>query len=216
MNLSKARLLGMSAAAALALVLVQAALAAEKQPIRFNASDQAAAKAVTLKAADLGPGWKGGVKKPNLTPDNTCAMKVSDLVLTGAAKSEFKGQGATITSESEVLQSAALVAADWQRSVGNAAFMACTRRELLKLDEAKVVSFKKIAFPKLTRYAVRYRTVADYGETGSSVRVLVDLILLGQGRTEISLIVSTRYADRADADLAERNLALILVSRIAA
>ena len=78
------------------------------------------------------------------------------------------------------------------------------------------VSFKKVAFPRLTQYAARYRMVADFGKAGSTVRGLVDIIALGQGRTEISLVVTTRYADRAAADLVEKHLAKILVSRIAA
>jgi hypothetical protein len=204
--------------AALGLVVVQAAFAVEKQPIKFNAADQAAAKALTLKAADIGAGWKGGTEKPQLNPDNPCAMKRSDLVLTGAAKSEFKTQGASITSESNILQSPAMVTADWQRTVQSATFMSCTRNVYMKSGEAnvKVISFTKLAFPKLTRYAARYRLLADYGAAGSTVRVLVDMIFLGQGRSEISLIVSTPYADRLAADGAERRLAQILVSRIAA
>ena len=51
----------------LGLVLVQAAFAGEKQPIRFNAADQAAAKAVTLKAADLGPRLEG--RREEARPD---------------------------------------------------------------------------------------------------------------------------------------------------
>ena len=82
----------------LGLVFVQAAFAADKQPIRFNAADQAAAKAVTLKAADLGPAWKGGARKPDLTSDDDCSFKRSDLVLTGAAKSEFKLEAAGASS----------------------------------------------------------------------------------------------------------------------
>ncbi len=203
--------------AGLGLVFVQAALAVERQPVRFNGADQAAAKALTLKAADIGPGWKGGAKQPDLNPDSPCAMKRSDLVLTGAARSEFKTQGAAITSESNVLQSPAMVTAEWQRSIHSATFMACARRAYMKSDEAnvKVVSFTKLAFPKLTRYSARYRVLADYGTSGNTVRVLVDLIFLGQGRSEISLIVSTPYADRAAADGAERRLAQILVRRIA-
>lgn len=218
MRSSKTLIRTVACVAGFGLVLVQAALAVEKQPIRFNSSDQAAAKALTLKAADVGPGWKGGAKPAELNPDNPCAMKRSDLVLTGAAKSEFKGQGAVISSESNVLQSPAMVTADWQRTVQSPGFMACTRGVYMKSDDAnvKVVSFTKLAFPKLTRYAARYRVVADYGTSGGSVRVLVDLIFLGQGRSEISLIVSTPYADRAAADGAERRLAQILVRRISA
>jgi hypothetical protein len=202
----------------LGLVFVQAALAADKQPIRFNAADQAAAKAVTVKAADLSAVWKGGAKKPDLTPDDDCSYKRSDLVLTGAAKSEFKMQGASITSESNVLQSPAMVAAEWRRSFGSSTYMACARKVVMDTDEANVkfVSFKKIAFPKLAQYSTRYRMVADYGDAGSSVRVLVDIVMLGRGRTEISLILTVPYADRAAADAAERQLATLLVSRIGA
>lgn len=202
----------------LGLVFVQAALAVEKQPIKFNAADQAAAKALTLKATDIGAGWKGGATKPDLNPDNPCVMKRSDLLLTGAARSTFKAQGATITSESNLLQSPAMVAADWQRTIGSAKFMACTRGVYMKSDEAnvKIVSFTKLPFPKLTRYAARYRLLADYAASGKSVRVLVDMVFLGQGRSEISLLLSTPYADRAAADAAERRLAQILVSRLRA
>jgi hypothetical protein len=98
----------------LGLVLVQAAFAGEKQPIKFNA-DQAAESSDT-ENSDLGPGWKGGAAKPQLS-QTIRAMKRSDLVLTGAARSEFKTQGATITSESNILQSPTMVSADWQPTV---------------------------------------------------------------------------------------------------
>jgi hypothetical protein len=218
MRSSKTPIRTVACVVGLGLMFVQAALAADKQPIRFNAGDQAAAKAVTLKAADLGPSWKGGAKKPDLTPDADCAYKRSDLVLTGAAKSEFKTPGASVTSESNVLQSAAMVGVEWRRSFANSTYMACARKIVMNTEEAKVkfVSFKKIAFPTLAQYSARYRMVADYGEVGSSIRVLVDIIMLGRGRTEIALTLSTPYADRAAADVAERQLAALLVSRIVA
>jgi hypothetical protein len=111
-----------------------------------------------------------------------------------------------------------MVATDWRRSVGSAGVMACIRREVMKSDEAglTMVSFEKTAFPKLAQYVARYRNVVDYKTGGSSVRAVVDLIVLGKGRTEISLILTTRYADRAQADLFERALAKLLVSRISA
>ena len=218
MRSSKKPIRTVACVAGLGLVFVQAALAVDKQPIRFNAADQAAAKALTLKASDLGPGWKGGATKPELNPDNPCAMKRSDLVLTGAAKSEFKTQGAAITSESNVLRSPAMVTADWQRSVESASVHGLHPRRVheVRRSEREGGLVHKLPFPKLTRYAARYRVVADYGTPGNAVSVLVDLIFLGQGRSEISLIVSTPYADRAAADRAERRLAQILVKRITA
>ncbi len=58
--------------------------------------------------------------------------------------------------------------------------------------------------------------VADYvnaGELGPHAR---GLVVLGRGRTEISLVVTVPYADRAAADVVERKLAKLLVSRIVA
>lgn len=203
------------ALAALMLVIVQAAFAAEKQPIRFNAADQAAAKAMTLKASDLGAGWKGGATKPDLSND-TCPTKRSDLVLTGAAKSEFKQAGLMVSSESAVLRTAAMVRADWQRTVASPAFWACGRRELAKMEGAKLVSLKNVGFPKVAQYSARYRALYDFGTTGSPALFMIDIITVGQGRSEISVMLSAPYADRAAADAAGRRLAKILVNRIRA
>ena len=62
MTSSKTSIRRVACVVGLGLVLVQAALAADTRQIRFNTVDQAAAKAVTLKAGDLGPGWKGGAR----------------------------------------------------------------------------------------------------------------------------------------------------------
>ena len=110
-------------ATALMLVAIQAAWAAETYPIRYNAADQAAAKAITLTKADLGAGWKGGQSKPELS-NNTCPTKRSDLVLTGASEATFQSSGVLVTSQGLVLSSAAMVRMDWQRTVANPAFWA--------------------------------------------------------------------------------------------
>jgi hypothetical protein len=218
-SLHAGRRMRATAIAVLALIVVPVALAVEKQPRRLNAADQAAAKAATLKLSDFaaGTGWKGGAVKPDLTSDSKCVSKVSDLVITGNAKSEFNAAAAAmrITSETEVLESAAMVTADWQRTVGNAAFMACTRKEYSQLEAGfKVISFTKLAFPKLTRYTARYRVLADVETQDGRLRVLVDLILLGQSRNETTLVLSAPYVAHAAVDAAERRLAQTLVSRM--
>lgn len=210
MNMSKARFGGVLAA--LTLVVIQAAYAAEKQPLEFNPADQAAAKAITLKLSDLGAGWKGGPAKVDFSND-TCPTKVSDLVVTGAAKSTFSGDGVFVTSEAEILRTAAMVKADWQRTVANPSFWACGKRELATLEGGKLVSLKKLAFPKLAQYSTRYRLVYDFGKAGSPTLVLMDMILVGQGRSEISLILSAPYSQRTAADGAGRRMATLLLSR---
>ncbi len=196
MSLSKARFGGVLAA--LLLVVVQAAYAAEKQPLKFNAADQAAAKAITLKLSDLGAGWKGGPDKLDYSND-TCPTKVSDLVMTGAAKSSFSGDGVFVVSEANILRTPAMVKTDWQRTVANPAFWACGRREMATLEGGKLVSLKKMAFPKLAQYSARYRLVYDFGKAGSPTLVLMDIVMVGQGRTEITLTLSAPYGDRAAA-----------------
>ena len=79
-----------------------------------------------------------------------------------------------------------------------------------------MVSFKRVAFPKLAHCTARFRTVLDYDQSGSPVRAVIDMVVIGKGRTEITLVLTTRYADRAQADIAEQALAKLLVSRISA
>src|SRR6266576_3424866 len=77
--------------------MVAAAAGGERAKIRYNAADQAAARAAVARRADLGAGvWKGGARKPDLSPAPTCAgyhPKQSDLVLTGAAETVWAGGG---------------------------------------------------------------------------------------------------------------------------
>ena len=204
------------ALAALALVLVPAAIAAEKYQIKFNAADQAAAKAITLQRSDLGAGWTGGPGKPDLTPDEDCPTKKADLVVTGAAKSEFQSEGVLVSSESNVLKTAAMARADLQRTAGSARWWACGKRAIAKEKAIRLVSFGKIAFPKLGQYSARYRVVIDYGTAGSSVRVVMDIVAVAKGRSEVALIVTAPYKNRTAVDAAGRRLAGLLVGRIRA
>ena len=48
-------------------VVLGIAAAASADTIRLNAADQATAKKIVLTKADLGPSWKGGAKKPDLS-----------------------------------------------------------------------------------------------------------------------------------------------------
>jgi hypothetical protein len=87
---------------------------------RYNAADQAWARAIKVGRGDLGPGdWRiepstkegaelAGCKKPNL----------SDLVLTGEAKNpDFSRNGSFVSSEGEVWASARDAEKSWSRSM---------------------------------------------------------------------------------------------------
>ena len=204
--------------ALLAGVIVGAAVAAEPQPVKLNAADQAAAKAATLKARDLGPGWKGGATKPDLQRDDVgrCGIEYRDLVLTGVAEAQFTRPGTYVGSYSEVLQTKRMVALEWQRAVTSGAIVACMRKTLAEDSPGTLVSFTKIAFSRVAPMTARYRLVQDYTASGRTQRILMDLILLGRGRNEVTLVVSVPYAERAAVAALELRLARVLASRMRA
>ena len=127
----------LAAASAAAAVLCSVAGAADpgKEKIRFDAADQAAARAAVLGRSELGPGWSGGRRKPDLSPAPNCPnyhAKQSDLVLTGAAESEFRRDGFDVDSEVQVLRTAGMVTLDWRRSVITPGAFPCLRRLVAK------------------------------------------------------------------------------------
>ena len=218
--------MGATVTAVCALVFVTAAAASSfddsKEQIHLNARDNAAARAVALRKADLGgvPGWSGGTKKPDLSSSGPrCANfhpKHSDIVLTGAAESEFQNAGIYIDDEVQVLAAAPMVKLDWQRSVRARGLLPCLRTYLAKSApaNAKVRSIEKLAFPRVAPYTAAFRLVLDVTAGGNTASMLVDLVLVGRGRTEVTLTTVAPYDARAPITSAEERLARGLVSRI--
>jgi hypothetical protein len=206
-------------AGATVLVVVAGATAADpgKQKIELNAADQAAARAVVLRRSDLGAGWTGGRVKPDLTSQVSCASyhpKVSDLVVTGAAESQFRGTGLVLANEVEIFRTAAMVDRDWRRSIVPAA-VPCLRRTLTKGlgTQAKVLSFGRIPFPKVGTHSAAFRGIVVVSALGQTVRVLLDIVLVGRGRTEISLDATAPASGARVVSAAERRLARKLAAR---
>jgi hypothetical protein len=206
-------------AAATVLVVVAGATAADpgKQKIELNAADQAAARAVVLRRSDLGAGWTGGRVKPDLTSQVSCASyhpKVSDLVVTGAAESQFRGTGLVLANEVEVFRTAAMVDRDWRRSIVPAA-VPCLRRTLTKGlgTQAKVLSFGRIPFPRVGTHSAAFRGIVVVSALGQTVRVLLDIVLVGRARTEISLDATAPASAARVVSAAERRLARKLAAR---
>src|SRR5205085_12375405 len=126
-----------------------------KEQIKFNPADQVAARAVVIRRADLGTsGWVGGRVKPDLSAGPSCPNyhpKVSDLVLTGSARTNFRRSGFEFDSQAGVLKTRRMVALDWRRSVLAPGVVPCLRRTIGSGlgSSAKVVSFAKLPFPHL-------------------------------------------------------------------
>lgn len=218
------RTVGAAGVVALALVVVQVALA-ESPVSRFTTADQAAAKAVVLKAGDLAAEMKGGLEKnAKALSGGDCPglwePKQSDLVITGVAKSEFTGAGVRISSAVQIYETARMAQLDWERTVVHPAVVPCYRKTVVAADTPNfhVVSVKRTPFPRIGRAATRLRVIADITSKGSGepVRFVMDEIAFGRGRTGIAMTLWAPYTDRVTADAAEVRLAKILVGRIRA
>jgi len=190
-----------------------------KEQIKFNPADQAAARAVVIRRADLGSsGWTGGPTKPDLSSGPRCANyhpKVSDLVLTGAARTTFQNAGFAFDSQSSVLKTKRMVALDWRRSVLAPGAVTCLRHTIGKGlgSNAKVVSFRKLSFPQLATYAALFRGVISVSSQGTTVRVLTDLVLVGRNRTELTLTIVGPVSAKSALSASERRLARALIAR---
>jgi len=193
-----------------------------KEQIRLSSADNAAARAVALRKSDFGgvSGWSGGTKKPDLSSSGPrCAKfhpKYSDLVLTGVAESEFQNSGVYLDDEVQMLKTAPMVKLDWQRSVLAPGLLPCLRTYLAKSApaNAKVRGIQKLAFPRVAQYTASFRLVLDVTAAGTTASMLVDLLLVGRGRTEITLTTVAPHDARAPIKSAEERLARLLVSRI--
>jgi|SRR5947208_12557644 len=203
-----------------ALATAAAVLAGDgKEQIKFNAADQAAARAVVLRRADLGSsGWEGGRAKPDLSTGPTCPNyhpKVSDLVLTGAARTDFRRTGFDFDSQVGVLKTRRMVALDWRRSVLAPGVVPCLRRTFANElgSNARVVSLAKLPFPHLSTYTALFRAVISVRAQGKTARVLTDLVLVGRSRTELTLTIAGPATAKRAISAAERRLARALITR---
>ncbi|HZQ81049.1 MAG TPA: hypothetical protein VFB25_03620 [Gaiellaceae bacterium] len=198
------------------------AAAADKEQHHFTAADQAAAKTAVVKKADLAAaaGWTGGLKAPDLSPAPTCANfhpKQSDLVLTGAAESDWKNTGLEIDTEAQVLQTEQMVTLDWQRTVADPAAFSCTKalvkKNFSKAGPIKFVSFIKLPFPRIGKHTQAFLTTLDVTSNGTTARVVVEDILIANRRTEISISSTTQAVEAKAVAAADVRLASVLVAR---
>lgn len=165
-----------------------------KEQIHFVAADQAAARATVLTLADIGKGYTGGAKKPDLSPGPTCPHfhpKQSDLILTGAAETDFSATEGLrdVDTVVQILKTAKMVQLDWNRTFRAPGLISCLKSYLAKTAPhgAKVLSIKKLVFPRVANYSAAYRILVEITASGQTARVIIDEVFIASGRTEISL-----------------------------
>lgn len=217
---------GILAAVVVALLPVGGAVAGQA---RVNPADEAAARSSVLKRSDLPPGfgWKA-TRNPSASAgaatSHTCQgfnSKDSGLVTTGSADAKFTGAGTVIDSSAEVLATPGMVAADFRRTYVPS-LASCLARffESGTGNKAKIVSSTKIGFPRYAPYTAAYRIVYRVTVKGAAVQGVVDLVALGGGRKELSLLFlavvgppsQTAQGERG-MSVIEQRLAAVLVDR---
>jgi hypothetical protein len=78
------------------------------------------------------------------------------------------------------------------------------------------VSFRRLPFPRLATFATAYRAIVEVSAGGASARVLVDLVLVGRSRTELTLLLAAPAAAGASIAAADVRLARALLVRVRA
>jgi hypothetical protein len=198
-----------------------AAAGADKEKLHLTTADQAKARTVVLHLADLGgsaSGWSGGLTKPPPDTPLNCAgfdPKESDLVVTGEAASDFSHTGLEFDNDVELLQTKHMVQLDWQRSVDRPSLLPCLRHALsssLPANE-RFLSMKRLILPKVGDESAGFRGLIQVQTGGKKVKVLIDFLLLGVGRSEITLITTAPYAAASAVSGAEQHLEQVLAGR---
>jgi len=213
------RHLALGALLFLGLAIPASASNPNRETVRINAADQAAAASVLLKRADLFPGFpfnfRGGRVRPDSIPNPRCPNYHPDLsvfVVTGHAASRWTAAPYEVSSETEVLQSADMLRGEWKVQIATPGAVPCLRSFFAKRIAAAgntFVSFKRIPFPRIATYSAGFRLVGVV----DGFRYVVDSAALGTGRTQIAVSVGAVVHQRHYVAAETRRLARILVRR---
>jgi hypothetical protein len=192
-----------------------------RETIRLNAADQAAARAVVLKKSDFGVPriWTGGKTKPDFSANPTCPNyhpNLSRFVVTGAAATEWRGAGlGEVQTQTEVLKTAEMVRKEWRLQIDAPGALSCLR-SIVKREftspAVRFVSFGRTSFPHIATHTIGLRVVAEANRT----KLVVEIALFGQGRTEVELSVAGLYSARTPIASETKRLARVLRARISA
>ncbi len=199
MSTIRAMLWKLTAAALAAAVLAGAALAGD--PVqKHTPADMAKAKAIGFQRADFPAGWTAKPSTPSSSANATCKTfnpDESDLVETGKVDSpEFTGPDgySQVFSTVGIFQTVAQAKATWSRVV-RPAMLQCFSELITKSSPAgsTIAALAKgtLGFPKVASRTQAYRLVIGVTPKGSTatVKLYLDLVLLGAGRVDVATIM---------------------------
>jgi hypothetical protein len=212
------RRLVLLATALLALVAAGSAVADHLDPQkRITPADQARARAMLLKQADLPAGFQGsptGIGEPHVN----CSQAVSeaDLTQTGDAEGlQFIRGTTSVNSGAQIYESAADATASWRRGTSAAGIQCLTsllRREFAR-QGIRLVSFRKIAFPRVAQRTVAYRVTLALETPQGTVRLFADVVVMSHSRALTQVFVASALTAPSRAE--ELRLARLVAGRMA-
>ena len=183
------------------------------EQIRLTAADNALAKRIALRAADLGGGWRRlGVTQSDEEPLRCTRFNpdLSAFTITGrAATALSRSAGSSAASTVDVFKSRADAIGDF-RATAKPEVARCLR-EVLEDQMAeqgggvftlRVLSSKVVRAPKVGDRRIAYRLLAQLGAQGVGIPVYLDIVGFQRGRSIAALFftgVSRPIAGRADA-----------------
>ena len=168
--------------------------------------------------SDLGSGnWTGGFSKPDLSQSAGCANfhpKQHDLVITGAAESDWSDQGLQLDTQAQILKTRAMVAADWRRTILAPGAVPCLRSRLLKqLGKVTFVSFRRVIFAPVATNAEAFLMLVDVTTNTGKVRVAIEFVAVAHGRTELTIVSVVNNAVQKVVAQVDTLIARALVAR---
>ncbi|HXG77589.1 MAG TPA: hypothetical protein VNJ53_13570 [Gaiellaceae bacterium] len=198
----------------LALLAGAPASATHRDPERrIVAADEARARSVLLRRADLGPGYRA---TPSGAPAHIdcAALDESDLTLAGDAESPtWTRDVSVISSYALVYRTVADANASWRRST-SAAGRRCVGVELRRLVGSaggRLVSLRVLAFPRLAPRTTAFRL--DFELQARGPRFTIDLIVLQRARVQAYFYVGSALVPPVRAE--EVRLARLVAARLA-
>jgi hypothetical protein len=165
---------------------------------KLTRADNARARAMLVKRGDLPGGLRVRGGSGGEEPHVDCpAVSEADLTLTGEAEGQVFSFGtAFVESGAQVYESVADANASWRRSTsaaGTQCISAVLRREYAK-QGARLVSLRKIAFPRVAGRTVAYRIEARVTSAQGEVPLYLDLVAVIHSRAHATVVVGSVLA----------------------
>jgi hypothetical protein len=203
--------------------VLAAAQTASANRVHTTPADQAAAKRGVLRLADLPAitSWQaenvrvGGTAATSSSLScKSFAPKDSDLVTTGQATSRFSAPGAAIQNQVTMLSTERMVELDWRRTIVPQ-LVPCLRESFLRGGGGlRVVSLRKMPFPKVAPHAAAYRLIYGMKVRGKNTVGAADFIVLAGGRFEITFFLVANLG--SDSQLTSGEAGMTIIERVLA